>query len=334
MTRSKSSSKQNPTRRRVLAGLVIALLTLVLAGAFALADWHRGAPTGGHGGLAGQGAPGVPVPPPTVPCRVGNSRTASSSQYGSQCCPEGSASSNQYGTECCPEGSASSSQYGTECCPEGNASSNQYGTECCPEGNASSNQYGTECCPEGSASSNQYGTECPAPGSTGSTGITGNTGTPGNGGTSANGGSTGGSPTGPSSGTLAGGPSINLAAIARSLAAALTPGDRAAKIAVLLRSGGLSLVFKALQAGTLSIYWYYVPPGARLAGKAKPKPTLVAAGNASFKTAGAKTLKLRLTLVGRRMLRRARKLKLTARGTFTPTGGPEVTQTRSFVLRR
>lgn len=115
------------------------------------------------------------------------------------------------------------------------------------------------------------------------------------------------------------------------LAGELTPSGKAAKIASLLKGGGFTLTFKALEAGTAVIDWYEVPSGAKLAEKPKPKPVLVAAGQRTFSAAGTAKIKIKLTSVGKRLLDHARKLRLTAKGTFTPTGKTPVTATKVFV---
>jgi hypothetical protein len=80
------------------------------------------------------------------------------------------------------------------------------------------------------------------------------------------------------------------------------------------------------------IDWYEVPSGAKLAKKARPVP--VGAGQRTFSAAGTATIKIKLTAAGKSLLRHAKKLKLTAKGTFTPTGDTPVTTTRTFVLKR
>jgi hypothetical protein len=127
---------------------------------------------------------------------------------------------------------------------------------------------------------------------------------------------------------------ISAAQIAAALSAGILPSGTAAKIAALLKHGGLSSKFSALEAGLATISWYQVPPGAKLAKKAKPKPVLVASGRLSFKAAGSGLVKLKLTSAGKRLLKHAKRLKLTARGTFTPNGGTAVTATKPFVLKR
>jgi hypothetical protein len=114
----------------------------------------------------------------------------------------------------------------------------------------------------------------------------------------------------------------------------LTPSGKAAKIAALLKSGGFTVTFKALEAGSAAIDWYYLPPGAKLAKKAKPKSVLVGAGQRTFSAAGTATIKIKLTAAGKSLLKHATKLKLTAKGTFTPTGKTAITATRTFVLKR
>jgi hypothetical protein len=155
--------------------------------------------------------------------------------------------------------------------------------------------------------------------------------------------SDGGSPSGGgSTGTGSGGGGVlgsqtavvSSAQIAALLAGGLTPSGKAAKIAALVKSGGFAVVFKALAPGTVVIDWYQVPPGAKLlARKAKPKPVLVAAGQRVFSAAGTATIKIKLTAAGIRLLKHAKQLKLTAKGTFTPTGKAHITTTRVFVLK-
>jgi hypothetical protein len=139
------------------------------------------------------------------------------------------------------------------------------------------------------------------------------------------GGSTGGSQGG-------GAGSISVEQIKASLAQQLVPSGKAAKIATLLKSGGLTMSFKALEAGTLSVQWYEIPAGAKLAKKVKAKPVLVASGQATFSAAGTGKLRIKLTAVGKRLLKHAKSLKLTAKGVFTPTGGPPVSAVMTLAV--
>jgi hypothetical protein len=122
--------------------------------------------------------------------------------------------------------------------------------------------------------------------------------------------------------------------IAHLLAQAPIPSGKAARLAVLLKRGGFSVVFKAPEAGTAAIAWYEVPRGATISKRAKPKPVLVGAGQRRFSAAGTATIDIKLTAVGKRLLKHAKKLKLTAKGVFTPPGRTPISITRIFVLKR
>ena len=68
---------------------------------------------------------------------------------------------------------------------------------------------------------------------------------------------------------------------------------QAAKIAQLLKHGGLVIAFTAPSAGHLVISWYMVPKGAHLT-KSK-QPVLVATGSVTFHGAGKAKVKIALT---------------------------------------
>jgi hypothetical protein len=92
---------------------------------------------------------------------------------------------------------------------------------------------------------------------------------------------------------------------------------------------------RALEAGTLEVGWYELPRGAKLARRPKPRPVLVASGRLGFSAAGSATMTIRLSARGKRLLRHARRrLALSAKGTFTPTGQPAVVGFKRFTLRR
>ena len=132
------------------------------------------------------------------------------------------------------------------------------------------------------------------------------------------------------------GPVVPSAAqIKASLLSQLAPHGKLAKIAALLKHRGYTFTFKALSAGRVLIRWYGVPKGAHLAsGKPKPKPVLVAIGRKTFTAAGAATIKIALTAAGKPLLKRAKHLKLTAKGVFTLAGGASVTALKAFTLNR
>jgi hypothetical protein len=127
---------------------------------------------------------------------------------------------------------------------------------------------------------------------------------------------------------------ISSAQLRDSLVAQLTPSGNAARIGKLLKLGSFSFAFTALEAGSLVIGWYELPPGAKLAKNTKPRPVLVASARVTFTAAGRRTLELALTRAGRTLLARAKQIRLSAKGTFTPRGKAPITATKSFLLRR
>jgi hypothetical protein len=127
---------------------------------------------------------------------------------------------------------------------------------------------------------------------------------------------------------------ITAAQLKALLLANLTPTGKTAKTASLLKTGGYSLMFKAPEAGSLTIAWFELPPGAKLAKKAKPKPILIATGQLKFSAAATKTVKLKLTAAGKALLKRSKQVKLTATGTFAPSGNSPVSATKPFTLKR
>jgi hypothetical protein len=105
--------------------------------------------------------------------------------------------------------------------------------------------------------------------------------------------------------------------VARTLARQIVPS---AKLAGVLRQATTALPFTALEAGHAAVSWY-------LAG------AVVARGSRSFTDARATTLGVTLTAAGRRALAAAgTRVRLTARGTFTPRGRAAIKASRTFVL--
>ena len=97
----------------------------------------------------------------------------------------------------------------------------------------------------------------------------------------------------------------------------------AAKLAELLKTGRYTYSFNTLSAGQIVINWYRVT-----------KHALVATGQAAFSKAGLVKVRMKLTANGRRMLKATKSLKLTAKGTYTPTGQSAIAATKTFTLRR
>jgi hypothetical protein len=142
--------------------------------------------------------------------------------------------------------------------------------------------------------------------------------------------STGSRSTGLSSGVAA---VISSTQIAKLLSQQVAPSGRDATIPALLKHGGLVMPFNAPEAGTLSVQWYEVPAGAKLAKHTKAKPVLVASGQMTFAAAGMGKLKIGLTADGKRLLRHAKQVKLEVQGRFAVRGGAAVSATRAVVIR-
>jgi hypothetical protein len=123
------------------------------------------------------------------------------------------------------------------------------------------------------------------------------------------------------------------AQLAALLSKQLVPSGKASKIGALLKHGGLSLIVQGLGAGTLTVQWYVVPPGAKLAKQSKAKPVLVASGKLTLAGTGTGKLKLQPTAAGRRLLKHARRIKIVAKGVFVASGGAAVSATGATVLR-
>ncbi len=172
-----------------------------------------------------------------------------------------------------------------------------------------------------------YAAPSPCPATGGGTGGTGGTG--GAGGATGTGGSGGGG------GTGAPGAPVSSAAILAVLRSGITPAGRAGRIAAILKAGGYALMFDAPESGTALVSWYLLPAGAHLASARHARtPVLIASGRRSFSAAGAQRVLLKLTAAGKALLRHARRVKLTAKGTFTPTGGVAVTTMKAFTVGR
>jgi hypothetical protein len=126
---------------------------------------------------------------------------------------------------------------------------------------------------------------------------------------------------------------ISVAQIRARLLSLIAPRGKGAHIAVLLKKKGYPFSFGALVGGRAQISWYFVPKGAHLS-KAKPKPVLVASGRRSFAKAGAAKMTIKLTSKGRRLLKHAKRLKLSGKGAFSVAGGSKVSARRTFTLKR
>ena len=108
---------------------------------------------------------------------------------------------------------------------------------------------------------------------------------------------------------------------------------KSAKIGALLKSKSYPLLQSAERRDARD-QLVLPAPGARLAKKAKPKPVLFAAGKLSFNAPGTKKITIKLTGKGQKLLKHRKSIKLTAKGSFTPTGKAAVTARKSLTLKR
>jgi hypothetical protein len=128
-------------------------------------------------------------------------------------------------------------------------------------------------------------------------------------------------------------PRVSAAELRTLLAQQLRPSGRGASIAALLKRGGYAFGFNAPEAGAATLDWYYLPHDATLAKRRiRSMPVTVAKGDLTCSGAGTSTMKIMLTAAGRRLLRDAQRLKLTAKGTFAPVGQAPVIATISIAL--
>jgi len=128
------------------------------------------------------------------------------------------------------------------------------------------------------------------------------------------------------------GGSTSVARLRTALAGALAPRGAAARIRTLLRHGSYPMLAGGLAAGSLHVSWSFQPR--RLAGHRRPKAITVATGGAVVSSAGSATVTITLTGAGRRLLKRATRVALTATGALSTVGAGAVSATRAFTLSR
>jgi hypothetical protein len=143
-----------------------------------------------------------------------------------------------------------------------------------------------------------------------------------------NGGGTGGGNTGGGTGGQGGsGGTVTLSAskIRGLLRQVLAVHGKAGTIRGVLKHAGYSFSFAAPSAGRLVMGWYSTPKHG--------KKVLVATVTLVFHGSGRATAKIQLTAAGRRLLSGTRRMKLTAKGSFTPAGHGAVSASRQFTLK-
>jgi hypothetical protein len=119
---------------------------------------------------------------------------------------------------------------------------------------------------------------------------------------------------------------VNSARIRGLLANALALHGKGARIGALLKNGGYLFSFAAPSPGRLVISWYHASKHG--------KKTLVATVTFAFHKTGAATIKLVLTGKGRKLLSGVGKMKLTAKGAFTPVGQGATSASKNINLKQ
>lgn len=121
----------------------------------------------------------------------------------------------------------------------------------------------------------------------------------------------------------------------RAWLASLKPSGKDATIPVILKHGGYAMAFKALEAGSLSVQWFVMAHGAHLAKSRSNRAVLVASGRVRLSGAGrSSTVLLKLTPLGKRLLRHAKRLKIEAKERFVPPHGTSVQAEAGAVFKR
>jgi hypothetical protein len=145
-----------------------------------------------------------------------------------------------------------------------------------------------------------------------------------NGGGTTGGGTTGGGTTGGNGGS-GGSVTVSASKVRGLLRQVLAVHGKAGTIRGVLNHAGYSFSFVAPSAGRLVMAWYYAPKHGR--------KVLVSKVTLVYHASGKATAKILLTSQGRRLLSGARRVKLTATGTFTPAGHGGITMSRAITLR-
>jgi hypothetical protein len=112
------------------------------------------------------------------------------------------------------------------------------------------------------------------------------------------------------------------------LRSVLAPKGNGAKIGALLKNGGYKFSFSSPGTGRLRISWNQPQK------KTTALPMPAAAVTVIFHTQRTEKVKIQLTAKGRKLLAHANLLKLTATGSFTPTGEQAVTADKTFTLKK
>jgi hypothetical protein len=121
--------------------------------------------------------------------------------------------------------------------------------------------------------------------------------------------------------------------LATLFARALAPSGSTARIGMLLKRGAFVASLRSFAPGKAVIYWYL--PAQRLPHSSTViSPLLIAGGKVAFRKAGTAAVVVRLTRAGRQLLRRSRRVSLSAKAMFAPNGAAAIRAQQRFVLER
>jgi hypothetical protein len=126
-------------------------------------------------------------------------------------------------------------------------------------------------------------------------------------------------------------PPPTAAQIKAQLLSQITPRGKASHIGQLRKHGSYTYSrFKVSTAGKLTIRWYYLRKGAPPA-----KAVVVATVTVIYRAAGAITFKIKLTRAGKAQLAsHPKRLGMTAKAWFSPTGSSAIVAHKSFTVTR
>jgi hypothetical protein len=110
----------------------------------------------------------------------------------------------------------------------------------------------------------------------------------------------------------------------------LTPRGSRARIATILRNRGYTFTFTAPSAGLLTIVWYQMSAAGHVARASRA--ISVASGSKRFRSARQLGITVRLTNAGRRLMKHARRLRLTVIASFAPAGEQKISVRGRFTL--
>jgi hypothetical protein len=113
------------------------------------------------------------------------------------------------------------------------------------------------------------------------------------------------------------------AQVKAALAKVLKASVRATSTRAIVKAGGYKLSFTAPSGGEVVIDWF---------ARVKGKQLLIASASVVFRAMGTATAKLELTSKGRKLLKARKRLKVTTKATFTPTGQAKISSTTTTTL--